>query len=111
MYRKILVQVAPIFFGIILTYSFWHNNLLLAVLYVLAIVVFLKIEYHRGDIHALIIGCIVGFAVEAIGTSVAGYQSFANPDFFGIPMWLPIVWGYGFLFMKRVGVIINNSEK
>jgi len=30
------------------------------------------------------------------------------PILFGIPIWLPIVWGYGFVAMKRIGIILKN---
>ena len=53
-------------------------------------------------------GILVGIVVEVIGTQISGYQSFTKPDFGGIPIWLPIAWGYGFVAMKRIGFILKG---
>jgi len=65
---------------------------------------------HRdnSEFAIFIYGIIIGGLVEVIGTQVSGYQSFAEPDFLGIPMWLPVVWGYGFVAMKRIGIILKS---
>lgn len=106
----IFLETLPLLIGIFLTYLFWKNNIILLAVYLIAISIILKIKYQRGDLSALFYGFIIGLIVETIGTSVSHYQSFANPDFLGIPMWLPIVWAYGFMLMKRIGVIIYNTK-
>ena len=55
-------------------------------------------------------GIVAGVVVETIGTSVSGYQSFSKPDFWGIPYWLPVSWGYGFILMKRIGLIMATNS-
>jgi len=107
----ILWELAPILVGILLSYLFWRNNFLLAGIYLGLIGFLLKLKFQAGDWHALAIGFLVGLAVEVIGTSVSGYQVFVNPDFWGIPIWLPIAWAYGFLAMKRVGVLVHSSRQ
>lgn len=51
-------------------------------------------------------GLGAGFVVETLGTQVSGYQSFTLPQVLGIPYWLLVSWGYGFILMKRIGFII-----
>ena len=44
---------------------------------------------------------IAGPSVEAI-ISAAGAFDYADPDFAGIPMWLPALWANGGLFIRRL---------
>jgi len=106
----IFLETLPLLIGIFLTYLFWKNNIILLAVYLIAILIILKIKYQRGDLFALCYGFIIGLLVETVGASVSRYQSFANPDFLGIPMWLPVVWAYGFVLMKRIGVIIYDAK-
>ena len=105
---KIFIETLPILFGILFSYLFWQNNFLLLAIYLILSVVLI---FWRGDNSEFAIfayGIIIGGIVEIIGTEVSGYQSFSNPNFLGIPIWLPIVWGYGFVAMKRIGFILKN---
>ena len=108
---RIFLEILPLLVGVLLTYFFWHNNLLLAFLYLCAIGVVLWIRVDPGDYHSLALGLLIGLIVEITGTSVSGYQSFTNPDFLGIPAWLPIAWAYGLMAMKRIGVLVYRSRK
>lgn len=106
--RLIFLETLPILAGIVLSYFFWQYGFLLAVIY---LTVTLLLIYRHGDKTEFIIflyGVALGLLVETVGTSVSGYQSFAKPDFAGIPVWLPIVWGYGFVAMKRVGFALKG---
>ena len=65
---------------------------------------------RKIELNILIYGIIAGIVIEVIGTQVAGYQSFIKPDFAGIPFWLPVSWGYGFILMKRISLIIATGS-
>lgn len=108
--KKIFIETVPLILGVAAAYFFWENNVLLTVLFLLTITLILKTNYKQGDFFALFYGFIIGIIIEIIGTSVSGYQSFANPDFLGIPIWLPIAWAFGFMLMKRIGIIIYQSR-
>ena len=54
-----------------------------------------------GDWAYALIAAIVGPAVEA-AISAAGAFDYADPDFAGIPMWLPALWANGGLFIRRL---------
>lgn len=107
-FLRVFIETTPIFFGIFLSFLFWENNILLFVLY---FVLSLGLIFFHKDKTELVIfgyGIFIGALVEIIGTYVSGYQSFTNPDFLGIPVWLPIVWGYGFVAMKRIGFVLKG---
>lgn len=105
---RVFVETLPILFGILLSYLFWRNNFLLFVIYLALTLVLI---YFHGDKTEFVIfayGILIGAIVEVIGTQVSGYQSFAKPDLGGIPLWLPIAWGYGFVAMKRIGSALKT---
>lgn len=108
--QRLIIHSSPIALGLLLSFLFWRRALLLLVIYL--ILVFLLIatgKEKKTELLIFIYGLIVGFLVEAIGTQVSGYQSFAKPDIWGLPYWLIVSWGYGFILMKRVGLIITTG--
>jgi Protein of unknown function (DUF2878) len=54
-----------------------------------------------GDWAYALIAAIVGPAVEA-ALSAAGAFDYADPDFAGIPLWLPALWANGGIFIRRL---------
>ncbi|OGF89036.1 hypothetical protein A3I27_03395 [Candidatus Giovannonibacteria bacterium RIFCSPLOWO2_02_FULL_43_11b] len=105
---NVFIETLPILFGILLSYLFWQNSLLLFMIYIVLSVVLILWHRDNSEFVIFIYGIIIGGLVEVIGTQVSGYQSFIEPDFLGIPIWLPVVWGYGFVAMKRIGIILKN---
>jgi len=105
---NVFLETLPILFGILLSYLFWQHNVLLFVIY---LALSLGLIYYHKDKSELIIfiyGIVIGAIVEVIGTQVSGYQLFTNPDVGGIPLWVPIAWGYGFVAMKRIGFVLKR---
>ncbi len=107
--KEVISETVPILFGILLSYLFWRNNILLAIIYLAFTVGLILWHKDSTEFFIFVYGIIIGALVETVGTQISGYQSFAKPDFAGIPMWLPIVWGYGFVAMKRIGFSIAKK--
>jgi len=108
---KIFLETIPLIIGVILTAILWKHNVLLSVLFIIIIIVVLEVKYQPGDFQTLLYGLVAGFIIEVTGNYIIGYQQFTNPNFLGIPIWLPVAWAYGFMVMKRIGVIIYKSNK
>lgn len=106
--RSIFLETMPILLGVVLSYFLWQYGVLLAVVYLTLTLALIYAHKDKSELVIFFYGVLVGLLVETVGTSVSGYQSFAEPDFAGIPVWLPIVWGYGFIAMKRIGVILKD---
>jgi hypothetical protein len=64
-----------------------------------------------GDWAYAVIAGIAGPAVEAALTG-AGAFDYADPDFAGIPVWLPLLWANGGLFIRRLlaPVVLGGPE-
>jgi hypothetical protein len=110
-FSKILVQSIPLAVGILLSYLFWRNTMLLLVIY-LAVSAWLIATGHdrKTETYIFLYGLVAGFIIETIGTGISGYQSFAKPDILTIPYWLIVSWGFGFILMKRIGFIIATGS-
>ncbi|MBI2610216.1 hypothetical protein HYW53_03545 [Candidatus Giovannonibacteria bacterium] len=106
--HKIFLETLPIFLGILLSYLFWQNNILLFIIYLVLTLALIFWHKDKTEFIIFVYGIIIGLIVEVIGTQVSGYQSFTNPNLWGIPFWLPIAWGYGFIAMKRIGFVLKN---
>lgn len=61
-----------------------------------------------SEIYLFGVGVIVGVLLE-VGFRLLGYQqSWLDANLFGVPFWLPIAWGMGFVVITRVGVYIRG---
>ena len=107
--QKVIIETIQILVGILLSYFFWKNNFLLCGIYIALAGILIYLHKDKTELAIFIYGIIIGTLVETVGTKISGYQSFAQPDFSGIPVWLPFAWGYGFIAMKRIGFAIKNA--
>jgi len=87
---------------------FIENDYLLTFLYLLIIVVTLLIKHDSKDFLALFFGFFVIIFFEYLFVTT-GVETFNRHTLFGImPLWLPVLWGYGFIAIKRSLVILNR---
>ena len=64
-----------------------------------------------GDWAYAAIAAVAGPAAE-IAISATGAFDYANPDFAGIPMWLPALWANGGLLIRRLlGPVVLEGRK
>ena len=108
---EIGIQTFLLLIGAGITYFFWKNSLLLTFIYLSTILALFLVNYRQGDFFAFFFGVVLGFAIEVFATDITHIHTFAYSDFFGMPMWMPIVWGYCFLLMKRIGIILYEEAK
>ena len=103
---------APFLLGIVLSYFFWRSSLLLLVIYLA--VTFLVIatgDDGKTEVGIFIYGIVAGTVIELWGSAVSGYQHWEVVDgMLTIPYWLIVSWGYGFVLMKRIGLIIGTGS-
>ena len=86
------------------------DDFALAGLYVLIIALSLVVKRERKDVIALLFGFFVMTAMEYYFVNT-GVEKFLRKTLFGLmPLWLPILWAYGFLAIKRVVVILDQRK-
>jgi len=57
------------------------------------------------------IGSALGLVFELGGDAIYKLQSWSEGSLFGIPMWLPLFWGLGFVFIRRFGNAVLDVQE
>lgn len=77
------------------------NDYVLALLDVIIIIVALAGSYEKNEVFIFFFGFVVMIIFEYFFVST-GVEIFERNTLFGaMPLWLPFVWGYGFLAIRR----------
>jgi hypothetical protein len=58
---------------------------------------------EKGEVMLYFVGFATGLIIEVGLGLIARTQYWEYASFFGVPYWLPFIWGYGFVIMRRVG--------
>ncbi len=77
------------------------NDYALTATYLVIIVIALAAKWNRNDLLPLVFGFVVMTIFESIFVST-GIEIFTRNSFLGLmPLWLPLLWAYGFVAIKR----------
>lgn len=97
---NIFLNVIPILVMIRLI-SVIQNDYLLTVIYIGIIIISFFIKKEKGDVFIFFFGFFAMIISEMVFIST-GVETFVRNSLFGlIPLWLPFLWGYGFVAIKR----------
>lgn len=97
---KILKEIVPIIImiGLIPLIS---NDYLLSVLYIFVIAICLFFKKEKGDFIFMGFGFVAMIISESIFIST-GVETFIRNSLFGLmPLWLPLLWAYAFVVIRR----------
>ena len=75
----------------------------------LALCVLLYVRRERGELHLFALGVFLALVIELGLGLVARSQHWEHASLLGIPYWLPLIWGYGFVVIRRVGNLVVRS--
>ena len=102
---KIIIEAIPILIMIVLI-PLVKNDYLLTLAYLLIIAISLYIKYEKNDFLFLIFGFIIMLIFDLI-FFMTGVETFARNSLFGLmPLWLPFLWAYAFVTIKRsIGIL------
>jgi len=62
-----------------------------------------RIRYYPREGLLFVLGCVIGLVFEVGGDAIYKLQYWADGSLFGVPAWLPLFWGLGFVFIRRFG--------
>lgn len=103
---KILREVIPILIMIGLI-PLVGNDYLLTFFYLVIIVIALFIKWNKRDLLFMSVGFVAMIISESIFVST-GVETFVRDSLFGLmPLWLPFLWAYVFVVMRRSIKIIG----
>jgi hypothetical protein len=84
------------------------NDYLLAFLYVVIIAIAFVFKKEKNEMLVFVFGFLFMIASEYLFVST-GVETFTRNSLFGLmPIWLPFLWGYGFVAIKRAGEILDK---
>jgi hypothetical protein len=110
MIKKIIsvtVESMPIFLMIGLI-PLVQNDFYLTILYIVLTMCSFFIRYTKNDLLVYSIGFAAMTFFECIFI-LTGVETFIRNSLFGImPLWLPFLWAYGFVVIKRAIAIIES---
>jgi hypothetical protein len=106
--NKVILNILPIILMILLI-PLIKNDYILSGVYLGIIVLSLLIRYEKKDIFFFVFGLVTLTISEYFFVST-GVETFIRNSLFKImPLWLPILWGYVFIAMKKAINIINSK--
>ncbi|MBP9817835.1 hypothetical protein KBC75_03755 [Candidatus Shapirobacteria bacterium] len=87
--------------------TFFYHELFLTALISLIATIDLHITKYKY-IKLFTFGLIIGTFIELFLGQFSRQQYWQNTILFPIPLWLPLIWGYGFVTIHRIGNILDN---
>ncbi len=104
--QRLLLQAVPVVVMIGLI-PLVQNDYLLSILYGLIILTAFAIALNKRDFVFFLFGFCVLFCSEYIFIAT-GVETFARNSLLGVmPLWLPILWGYAFVAIRRSIVLLD----
>jgi hypothetical protein len=104
---RIFVNAIPIL-AMVGLIPFIENDYSLTLTYIVVILAAFAVKRESNEIRIFIFGFLVMIIFEYLFVST-GVETFVRNSLFGLmPLWLPFLWGYGFVAIKRSVDILNN---
>ncbi len=103
--KEIVIQLLQLIIVFIIL-TFTRNELIFTLVIAVLLLVNFKIKYNKNEWGLFLIGCLVGFIIEVALGKIYRMQYWQQDSLFGVPVWLPLLWGYGFVFIRRIGNLI-----
>lgn len=87
---------------------FVGNGYMLACIYIFAIGMLYSIKTEQNDVAAILFS-LVGITLSEYLFVSTGVETFTDHSFLGVmPLWLPFLWAYAFLTIKRVLRVLDR---
>jgi hypothetical protein len=80
-----------------------HREFLIAGGVVVVVALAFRVRYYPREWLLFTLGSALGIVFELGGDAIYKLQSWSEGSLFGIPAWLPLFWGLGFVFIRRFG--------
>jgi uncharacterized membrane protein len=108
--RSRILSDLPWFF-LVLAILPTHREFLIAGGVVAVMAIAFSVRYYRREWLLFVVGSLLGLTFEIGGDAIYKLQSWSEGSLFGIPAWLPLFWGLGFVFFRRFGnVLVGLAE-
>ena len=105
--RKIFFNALPVL-AMIGLIPFIKNDYNLSLVYIVIIIAAFYIKKEKNDLIVFVFGFFVMTIFENLFVKT-GVETFQRNSFLGVmPLWLPLLWAYGFVAIKRAINILDG---
>jgi len=105
--RKIFLETVPIILMVALI-PWVPNDFVLLGIYALIIAVAFWLKYEKNEWIFFLFG-LAAMTISEYGFISTGVEIFLRRSLFDVmPVWLPLLWAYGFVAIGRAGKMLNN---
>lgn len=112
-YEKAALHILEliVLFIVLAFLKLWINNELIvsALLFVFIVAVLLK-SHEKGEWRIFVLGVIMGLILELGSDHIFKLQYWAEGSILGTPIWLYLMWGIGFVYIRRIGNSIMDKK-
>ena len=105
--KELCFEIFWLVVGILLAIFLFKNNLLFTFVFLFIFVISVIFFRIKRDITYFILGVVIGTFGEIICVHF-GVWSYSNPSFLGIPMWLPLAWGFATTLIRRFAITFGR---
>lgn len=102
---KIALDILPVIIMIGLI-PLVKNDFILTAIYILIIAAALALNREKKDFIVLVVG-FIAMTISEYFFILTGVETFTRISFLGVmPLWLPFLWAYGFVAIKRISFLL-----
>ena len=95
--------------GVMVISLLYKNNYLLTLVMAIGWLVASKFIFTKRDNCMFLIAALLGAAAEIVAVKFGAWQ-YVNPTYFGVPLWLPLLWGSSTVFIARLTEMLINPK-
>lgn len=93
MNRKLTISLGILFLSLLGELFLWNYVLIFSICLMILAYIKHKIYPIKKELLWYLLICIGGAVVEIILVNIGHGWNYENPDFLGIPFWIPFFWG------------------
>ncbi len=105
--RKAIYNFSLSLATLLVTAIFWRNIWLTVLLLFLFGILMMRIENDKSVIFIYTVSFIFGALSEILVINVGSAWQYTSKQIFGIPFWLPFIWGNVGLFINRLNLFVK----
>ena len=94
MNRKLIVSMSMLLFSLLGELLLWNQSIVFSILLILLAYIKYRIYPIKKELLWYLLICVGGALVEIVLVNFGHGWSYTNPHFFGIPVWIPLFWGF-----------------
>jgi hypothetical protein len=94
MNRKLVISIGLLLLALVFEMILWNHGNVLSILLILLAYIKHTLYPIKKELLWYLSICIGGAFVEIILVNVGHGWTYSTPDFLGIPVWIPLFWGF-----------------